>query len=126
MKIRNILEKLVIIAVLLSLFSNSLYAESSSAVDSNEVSYELYKYNEFPDWLHKVRRAESLFIGSLPLTFGAVTLAANIFTLAANIFTVNSSGSLDNVDYLFRIGISAAVSLGIVIIDFMLGELQNE
>jgi len=119
MKIRNILEKLVIIAILLSLFLNSLYAESSSAVDSNEVSYELYKYNEFPDWLHKVRRAESLFIGSLPLTFGAVTLAANIFT-------VNSSGSLDNVDYLFRIGISAAVSLGIVIIDFMLGELQNE
>ena len=125
MKIRNILEKLVIIAILLSLFSNSLYAESSSAVDSNEVSYELYKYNEFPDWLHKVRRAESLFIGSLPLTFGAVTLAFGAVTLAANIFSVNTLESLDN-DYLFRIGISAAVSFGVVLIDYILGELQDE
>ncbi len=119
MKVRNILEKIVIIAIVLSLFSNSLYAETSSAVNSDDESYELYVYDEFPDWMHKVRRAESLFIGSLPLTFGAVTLAVNLFS-------VNTSGTLIHDDYLFRIGISAAVSLGIVIIDFVLGELLNE
>jgi len=121
MKRSDILRKIAILVILTTLLSNSIYAESPSEVDENEDvgTYELYRYNEFPDWLHKVRRAESLFIGSLPLSFGALTLAANLFT-------VNSSGSLDNDDYLFRIGISAAISLGIVLIDFILGELQNE
>jgi hypothetical protein len=119
MIIRGFLGKIVVIILLAALFTNSLYAESTSEEDSRETSYELYLYDEFPDWMHKVRRAESIFIGSLPLTFGAVTLAANIFS-------VNTSGSLDNDDYLFRIGISAAVSFGVVLIDFILGELQND
>ncbi|NQT60446.1 MAG: hypothetical protein HQ557_15825 [Bacteroidetes bacterium] len=119
MKTRNIMKKILIIVILASLFSNTLYAESSSAEDTGEVSYELYINEEFPDWLHKVRRAESLFIGSLPLTYGAVTLAANLFS-------VNTTGTLIQDDYLLRFGISAVVSFGIVLIDFLLGELHNE
>ena len=125
MKIRTIFGKIVIIIILTMLLPISLYAESPSENNSNKESYELYVYEEFPDWLHKMRRAESLFIGSLPLTFGAVTLAFGAVTLAANIFSVNTLESLDN-DYLFRIGISAAVSFGVVLIDYILGELQDE
>jgi hypothetical protein len=119
MKIKTIFGKIVLTTILTMLLSISLYAESPSENNSNKESYELYVYEEFPDWMHKIRRAESLFIGSLPLSFGAVTLAANIFS-------INTSESLDKDDYLFRIGISAAVSLGVVLIDFILGELQNE
>ena len=119
MSVDNLLKKTVIIIILTTLFLHTIYAESPVGKDVSGVSYELYSDEEFPAWMHKVRRAESLFIGSLPLTFGAVTLVANLFP-------VNTPGTPTPDDYLFRFGISATVSLGIILIDFMLGELQSE
>lgn len=119
MKFSSIGRKILIIAMLTSLISHTLYAASAASVNAEGESYALYEYEEFPEWLHKVRRAESLFIGSLPLTFGAVTIAANLFFL-------NTAGVMSTDDYFLRIGISAAISLGITFIDYILGELQNE
>ncbi|MBC8342618.1 MAG: hypothetical protein ISR78_05860 [Spirochaetia bacterium] len=119
MKVSIIGRKICFIAIITSLLTYTLYAEPTASVNNEFVSYEPYEYEEFPAWMHKARRAESLFIGSLPLTYGAVTIAANLFF-------VNTADVLSHDDYFLRIGISAALSLGIILIDFVLGELHNE
>ncbi len=113
------MKKIIIFAAVVLFFSQILYADPQNSTGNTDKSYELYVYEEFPDWMHKIRRAESLFIGSIPLTFAAVSLVGNVI----NGYT---STPLTQPDYLIRFGFSAAISAVLVIIDFILGELENE
>lgn len=77
--------------------------------------YEPYGSSEFPDWLHKVRRAEVISLGATALTFPVVNL---IFNSTNTTFSSN-----DTLDFLAKFGISAGAGLLIAIIDLIIGEV---
>ena len=54
-----------IIALLLAV----LIALPPLAADTIDFEYEPYTEEEFPIWSHELRRAESIFFGSLVITF---------------------------------------------------------
>lgn len=83
------------------------------------LDYEPYGVNEFPQWSQKLRRGESLFFGSLaitmPLTIAGYNLAKN-----QNLFVATNDPTKE---VLYQLSIAATFSLGITIVDYILGEI---
>ncbi len=96
--------------------SGLLYAEVPEGPVS--LSYSPYLEDEFSPWMHDLRRAESLFFGSLPLTYGIASLS---FTLFAN-----TDSQLTTQDYLNRLSAAALLSAAIAVTDYILGIIENE
>lgn len=91
------------ICLLLVMFTCSLLTASE---------YEPYEQMEFPDWAIDLRRAETIFFGSLPITFTAVNLSMGIY----------SSLSGDSSDKTgLTIALTAAASSAIALIDYLIG-----
>jgi len=78
------------------------------------ISYKPYSYSEFPEYAHDIRRAETLFFGSLPITY-----AASMLTLSAIDLFVGDINSVP-----LQLGVTIGVSLSIVMIDYLLGLKQ--
>ncbi len=77
-----------------------------------------YAHDEFPEWAHELRRGETIFFGSLPLTFLASSLAYE----TALSFGMQSWTNDDTTRTLYLLGSAAAFSLTIAIIDNIMGE----
>jgi len=83
--------------------------------------YEPYKNDEFPTWSVKLRRGETLFFGSLPIT---LSLTGFSYSLAQGL----GSGTLSNDPFQESIaifGIAAGLSLIITLTDYILGEMER-
>ena len=110
------MKKLIFLLIILS-FSFSLFAAD---VNSEEVqmeksidgfSYTPYQKDEFPQWAIKVRRAETLFFGGVPLVLPVVSIASNLIW--------------EDADFYRMLAISASVSAVIVLIDYIMGEMNE-
>ncbi|NCC64538.1 MAG: hypothetical protein EOM15_07770 [Spirochaetia bacterium] len=84
--------------------------------------YEPYEENEFPLWTYKLRRAETLFFGSMVLTLPA---AALIWSLAQRSNMV-SPASTELQNLLIQASIAATISLGIATADYIIGEIGGQ
>ena len=109
------IKKIVFLLVLI-LFCSSLLPLASASLPA----YEPYQENEFPLWTYKLRRAEILFFGSFVLTMGVASLAYSI--------AVNANWAppaKDPLTALFiQAGIASALSMGITVTDYILGEME--
>ncbi len=77
-----------------------------------------YSKDEFPQWSLHLRRGETLFFGSLPITFAFSSLTYTVAkTLGAPHVSQTALG-----ETLFLFSTSAAISLTIAIIDYYLGK----
>lgn len=83
--------------------------------------YVPYEPGEFPQWSIKLRRAETLAFGALPITFGIASLSyAAARSLGAGTFSSDPFG-----DSLTIIGIASAMAISVALIDFIIGEMQD-
>lgn len=80
--------------------------------------YEPYEQQEFPQWLHDLRRAESLFIGSLPIAYGAVTLTFSLLETEERTLTTD--------DYLTRLAYASMLSGALALADYIVGLYDDE
>lgn len=82
--------------------------------------YVPYSEDEFPAWSIKLRRAETLLFGSLPITVPVATLGYSLaVSLGAPRFSVDPF-----YDSLAVFGVAAVLSLGIAIADYIIGEMS--
>lgn len=107
-------KRLLSLLLILIFLSAPLFAEA-------ELSYEPYGKDEFPIWTMKIRRAESLFFGSMVLTLPISMLA---WSLMSNAGWVNGDTNIQN--FLCQAGIAAGLSLTIATADFIIGEVQGD
>lgn len=83
--------------------------------------YEPYRSDEFPQWSIKLRRAETLFFGALPLTLGATGIAYSM----ARSFGAGQLHAETNKETLALLGIAGGVALIIALTDFIIGEVKK-
>ncbi len=92
--------------------SGNLFAEETEAIP--------YEIDEFPRSLRDLRRGEIIFFGSIPITFLLSGLCWEIGQAAAG-----DSYPFSDEQHTYNILISAGtLSLGIALIDFILGRLE--
>lgn len=104
------MKKCVVIIVLVVLCLQPLMA-----------TYTPYSQDEFPQWSLKLRRAETLLFGSLPITFTVTSLTY----AAARSFGAAPFSSDVHKDALAVIGIAGALSLAVALADYIIGEMQK-
>ncbi|AEV28188.1 hypothetical protein SpiGrapes_0330 [Sphaerochaeta pleomorpha str. Grapes] len=96
-------------------------ASSMPAFSEALPTYVPYEKNEFPLWTYKVRRAESLFFGSMALTLPVAILAYNV---AVNYLSVPAASSQINT-FLIQLGVASTLSAGISLADYIIGETRG-
>lgn len=94
--------------VIAALFLLLCICFSASAEQTYE--YEPYDPLEFPAWAREVRRAEIIFFGSLPLSFGAASLVLPLFFE-------------DDVPSSVRITTAVSLSAAVSLADFIIGRI---
>ena len=95
-----------------------LSAQSSSAGSGSDLpEYRPYATDEFSPWMVSLRRAESIFFGSLPVTYSAAALVQAL--LVPSGYPTGSDG------FLLNLSIAAGVSAGIALLDYIIGELSH-
>ena len=107
-------KKILILIVAAFLVTSPLYAEA-------ELSYEPYGEKEFPIWTMKLRRAESVFFGSLVLTLPLTSL---VWSLCEN------GGIIPRIEdpmsrFFAQAGVASLLSAGISTADWIIGEVQS-
>lgn len=105
------MKKLIALMLIFALSFNCVFAD---ALDT--MTYEAYSAEEFPDWANKLRRGESLFFGTLPITFAITGLIVGI----ANSGNTPLGGT-EASQTLISLGIGAGASLIVALTDFFLG-----
>lgn len=94
----------------------------SASESGSSPSYEPYQRGEFPQWAYELRRGESLFFGSLVITFPLVILGWNgINSLGGNLPT---SPAFETT--LKQAGVACALSFAIALSDWVVGEIQEK
>lgn len=83
-------------------------------------NFEVYSIEEFPEWSIKLRRAESLFFGSLALTMPISLLTYNV-GIKSGIISANNN---EMTNLMYQVSFAAALSLGITLTDYILGEME--
>ncbi len=87
--------KRIIVGFLLFItFIPVLYSQESEPDESTENQPVPYDKEEFPGWVHKIRRAEIILTGSLPISFFAVGLTFDLIRYAQNNFANEYSPGL--------------------------------
>ncbi|WP_320129310.1 hypothetical protein [uncultured Sphaerochaeta sp.] len=111
------MKKVILLLCLVVFMSSSLglYCEALP-------TYTPYEKNEFPIWTYKLRRAESLFFGSLALTLPVASLG---YSLAVNYLGAPAASSDINA-LLLQAGIASIISAGISLADYIIGEVQGK
>ncbi len=98
-----------------------LMATMPLAAADEKVTYEPYQRGEFPQWAYELRRGETLFFGSLVITFPLAVLGWNsINALGGDLPT---SPAFDTT--LKQAGVACVLSLGIALADWIIGEVQE-
>ncbi len=77
-----------------------------------------YSIDEFPQWSLHLRRGETLFFGSLPLTFALSSLSYGLVKAAG----VSPVSTTDLGETMFLFSTAAAISLTIAVVDYYLGK----
>jgi hypothetical protein len=108
-------KRILAILLILILASSTFYCDG---VELND--YEEYTIDEFPDWSWKLRRGESLFFGSLAITFPLTVLSYNLLESASII----SSTDDDITEFTYQISVAAVISLSIALADYIIGEME--
>lgn len=111
------IKKIISLVILICFVSPMLF--SSTAAPFPE--YSPYLKEEFPSWAHKLRRAESLFFGSLVIS---VPLSLGINGYINSVSPVSLPSNDPNL-ILRQIGLSVSISLMIVLIDYIIGEVSG-
>lgn len=101
------MKKLILLLFIILIVTSPVYTE---AVE--------YTADEFPEWSLHLRRAETLFFGSLPLTFAVSSLS---YGLAKNL-GLQPLFSTDVGETVFLFSTAAALSLTIAVVDYYLGK----
>ncbi|MDD2395228.1 MULTISPECIES: hypothetical protein [Sphaerochaeta] len=83
--------------------------------------YVPYEKDEFPLFTYKLRRAETLFLGSLVITLPVAML---VYSLAQKTNLIDPPAS-ELQSLLVQGSIAASLSLGISVADFIIGEVGN-
>jgi len=83
--------------------------------------YESYHPGEFPLWSYELRRAETLFFGSMAITLPVTILGYSLI----NTFGGNLPTEPALTVTLRQAGIAAGISLGIALADFIVGKIQE-
>lgn len=108
-------KRLVAVLLLISLILTPVFSAA-------ELAYAPYGEKEFPIWTMKLRRAESLFFGSMVITL-PVSMA--LWSLLQNYELVpNTYTAMEN--FLIEMGIASGLSLGISTADWIIGEVRGE
>ena len=104
------MRRIVAIVMLLILCTSPLVAD-----------YVPYSADEFPQWSIKLRRAETLLFGALPITLGMTSLSyAAALSLGASPFYDDTFK-----DTMAVIGIAGTLALVVAIADYIIGEMQE-
>ena len=90
------------------------------AADPIVYEYEPYTEEEFPIWSLELRRAESIFFGSLVVTFPVVM---GVYSLASSLGMQGPSEEYQQV--LIQAGIAAGLSLIISLTDWIIGKVSD-
>ena len=103
----------------LIIFMSVLVPVPTFAQDAEEdkVTYEPYLEGEFSPFAVDLRRAETIFFGSLPITFAVSSLAVG---------AADALISSDLPDTELSLGITIGLSLTIAIVDYILGLNEGE
>lgn len=105
----------------ISLLLAVLLLLSPLAADPIEYEYEPYEKEEFPIWSLELRRAESIFFGSLVLTF---PVAMGIYSLASTLGMPTPSEDYQQV--LQQALIAGGLSLIIAGTDWIIGRVSGD
>ena len=105
----------------ISLLLAALLLLSPLASDPIEYEYEPYEKEEFPIWSLELRRAESIFFGSLVLTF---PVAMGIYSLASTLGMPTPSEDYQQV--LQQALIAGGLSLIIAGTDWIIGRVSGD
>lgn len=97
--------------------ANNTGSQSSTQEKNNDIEYDPYTDEEFPPFLHGIRRSEVLFFGSIPVAY----LYCNLGYMAYSQATGVSMESEDK-NYMLLYA-SLSVSAAVVILDYILGKL---
>ena len=84
-----------VIRAFLPLFFAICIALPVQAQESAGDEYEPYREDEFPQWMHDLRRAEVVLIGSFPVTLLLTTLA---YEILRNVTTIGERSGFGNYD----------------------------
>ena len=110
------MKRTVVCIILLVVFSCNLWAAPASLIKS----YEPYAEQEFPQWSKTLRRSETIFFGSLPISLTIASLGYSAaLVLGAPPIATTSTG-----ETIAMFSIAAGLSLVVALVDFILGELQ--
>jgi hypothetical protein len=85
------------------------------------VKYVPYDANEFPLWSIKLRRAETLAFGSLPITFALVNLSYGAAT-SLGAPSISNDGMRESLTLL---AVAGTLSIVVAIADYIIGEMQD-
>ena len=109
------LKKIISILLIFIIISSPIFAEA-------ELSYKLYGEDEFPIWTMKLRRAESIFFGSLVLTLPITSL---VWSICENNGLINRiEKPMDR--FLCQLGVASGLSLCISTADWIIGEVSSD
>ncbi len=109
------MKRIIAVIVLMALCVSLLTAAPSL---TTVTGYEPYAQEEFPRWSMLLRRGETIFFGSFPITLSLASLGySTALALGAN--PISPSPAVETVS-LFSI--AAALSLVIAVTDYILGE----
>ena len=89
--------------------------------DKIEYEYEPYEEDEFPIWSQELRRAESIFFGSLVITF---PVAMGVYSLASSLGMPTPDNEATQV--LHQALIAGGLSLIIAGTDWLIGYLSDD
>ncbi len=92
-----------------------------------------YQKDEFPEWMHSLRRAEVIFAGSMPFSiffsnigYGIYQSIKNGSTPGYSIDSFTKSSSMTNEDRYTVLIISLSVSGAVALTDFIIGLFDTE
>ncbi len=109
-----------------------LSAFSADTVSADPKEPEPYTEEEFPDWMHTVRRFEIITLGTLPFTFLATFLVYDFIRYANSGFNQDFAlfGSTNPVPYTTgeKVGVvigACSVSFLIALADYLIGKARE-
>jgi len=109
-------KKIISTVLILILVSSTIYCDSTEFKD-----YQDYTIDEFPSWSIKLRRGESLFFGSLALTFPLSVVAYNV---VVNSGLISNAPTEELTALKYQVSIAAILSLSIALGDYIIGEME--
>lgn len=125
------MKKIISLILMLIIVSNFMFAQTTS-----KTTPEPYTQEEFPGWVHDLRRAEIVTLGSLPFTTLLVTLGYQVYRYVDNDFSstyfpnpLAKSSTAANLDEDEQIGIlvsGLSLSLAVGLTDIIVNIIKRK